>query len=225
MHGFRGFLGRRLVFPGRQQEKARPRARAGELLTEQKAELAHGEWLPWVEVNCPFSDHTARNYMHLYAGRAALKSENVSSLTDAYRAIGVLAESETDLIRGEADQRIKPRPKDKQKDKPARTSRSEPALRSFAEARIPGQQFTEEVRCGVAQGPVACARAAQGQDATLPPLPPPDAALTRKGGTQRPPYRKHGPLSEPWLVACPGGAPGSKRPHPGNGHSAERGIS
>ena len=71
--------------------------RIGKLLSEQKAELAHGEWLPWIEANLPFTDRTAQKYMRVYEGRPALpegKSEPGSdlSLTAAYRAIGVLAE-------------------------------------------------------------------------------------------------------------------------------------
>jgi len=68
--------------------------RVGELLTEQKADLAHGEWLPWVKENLPFNHSTASRYMRLFQDRAALKSVTVTSLTDAYRAIGVLAEPE-----------------------------------------------------------------------------------------------------------------------------------
>jgi len=66
--------------------------RIGELLTEQKAELEHGEWLPWILTHVPFSEWTARNYMRLHRERAQLKSGNVPDLTSAYRAIGVLAE-------------------------------------------------------------------------------------------------------------------------------------
>src|SRR5262245_35586511 len=31
----------------------------GELLTEQKAALAHGEWLPWLKANIKFAERTA----------------------------------------------------------------------------------------------------------------------------------------------------------------------
>ncbi|MBN2324808.1 MAG: DUF3102 domain-containing protein [Spirochaetes bacterium] len=33
----------------------------GELLTKQKAILQHGEFLPWIEKELPFSGRTARN--------------------------------------------------------------------------------------------------------------------------------------------------------------------
>ena len=40
--------------------------RIGELLTEQKQNLRHGEFTSWVENNLPFSDRTAQIYMRLY---------------------------------------------------------------------------------------------------------------------------------------------------------------
>lgn len=69
--------------------------RIGKLLTEQKAECAHGEWLPWLEENVLFSNETARKYMKLYSHRKWLsdgKSQLNWNLQDAYRAIGLLSE-------------------------------------------------------------------------------------------------------------------------------------
>jgi hypothetical protein len=37
--------------------------RCGELLLAKKAELEHGEFMPWVETNCEFSTRHARRYM------------------------------------------------------------------------------------------------------------------------------------------------------------------
>lgn len=59
----------------------------GKLLTEQKENLRHGEFTPWIKVNLPFTDRTARNYMRLYREKARLKTETVSVLTDAYRLL------------------------------------------------------------------------------------------------------------------------------------------
>lgn len=61
--------------------------RIGELLTQEKAKLDHGEWLPWVQVNMPFTDRTARNYIRCFEKRDRLKSENVSDLAEAYRLL------------------------------------------------------------------------------------------------------------------------------------------
>jgi len=42
----------------------------GELLTQAKAGLTHGEWLPWIERNCRFGPDTARTYMQAFKNRA-----------------------------------------------------------------------------------------------------------------------------------------------------------
>jgi len=56
--------------------------RIGELLTEQKESLQHGEWLPWVRDNLPFSDRTARRYVKVYSQKDKLA--NVTDLKKAY---------------------------------------------------------------------------------------------------------------------------------------------
>jgi hypothetical protein len=61
--------------------------RIGELLTEQKASLKHGEWLPWIEENLPFDRATAANYMRLFDRREELKCKTVLHLTDAYKLL------------------------------------------------------------------------------------------------------------------------------------------
>ena len=61
--------------------------RIGELLTEQKAGLKHGEWLPWLKANVEFSRQTADNYRRVYEKREDLKLLNVGNLTDAYRLL------------------------------------------------------------------------------------------------------------------------------------------
>jgi hypothetical protein len=62
--------------------------RAGDLLREAKAQLAHGEWLPWLD-QCDISDRTARHYMRLSRYAPELKSANFADLTitDAVHAI------------------------------------------------------------------------------------------------------------------------------------------
>jgi hypothetical protein len=61
--------------------------RIGELLTEQKDSLPHGDFSAWVDENLPFTDRTARNYMRLYRERDRLKTETVSVLTEGYRLL------------------------------------------------------------------------------------------------------------------------------------------
>jgi ParB family chromosome partitioning protein len=75
-------------------------AEAGRLLTECKAGLDHGAWLPWLGANFTFTDRTASNWMRiareLDSGR--LKSESVSDLglTEAYRLLSDRAEDTED---------------------------------------------------------------------------------------------------------------------------------
>ena len=39
--------------------------RIGELLNRVRDSLQHGQWLPWVEANCPFSERRAREFMQI----------------------------------------------------------------------------------------------------------------------------------------------------------------
>jgi hypothetical protein len=57
--------------------------RIGELLTEIKGELEHGQWIPWVSRNLPFSRQEAANYMRAYARRGELNGKPVFHLKDA----------------------------------------------------------------------------------------------------------------------------------------------
>jgi hypothetical protein len=59
--------------------------RAGELLTEVKARLRHGEWLPWLRDNFPGSERTARLYMQLYKNRHGVA--DMPSINQALEAI------------------------------------------------------------------------------------------------------------------------------------------
>ncbi|NIN00099.1 MAG: DUF3102 domain-containing protein [candidate division Zixibacteria bacterium] len=61
--------------------------RIGQLLTEQKESLRHGEFTKWINSNLPFTDRTAKNYIRLYAQRARIKTKNVSDLRDAYKIL------------------------------------------------------------------------------------------------------------------------------------------
>jgi hypothetical protein len=64
--------------------------RAGDLLTEAKAEAGHGNWTAWVEENCEFSMRTAQVYMRIANNRGAVE-ETIKSAEPAYLSIeGVL---------------------------------------------------------------------------------------------------------------------------------------
>jgi len=68
--------------------------RIGELLTEQKSRLNHGEWLPWVKGNLAFSDDTARRYVTLYRRKDEIPHNAEFQLTDAYRLLSASGEPE-----------------------------------------------------------------------------------------------------------------------------------
>lgn len=71
----------------------------GRLLTEQKAELAHGEWIPWVESNLAFGERQARRYMRIYENRT-----RVSDLDGPMRqAVALLAEPKDQPVEDQDD--------------------------------------------------------------------------------------------------------------------------
>ncbi len=63
--------------------------RAGVLLNEQKAELPHGGWLPWLEANFEGDPRTAQRYMRLADNWKALEANAtpVSHLTDGLKQL------------------------------------------------------------------------------------------------------------------------------------------
>lgn len=60
--------------------------RIGELITEQRLSLVHGQFLPWVE-ELPFSRMSAFRYMKYYQKADELKCNNVLHLSDAAKYI------------------------------------------------------------------------------------------------------------------------------------------
>ena len=79
----------------RLQRSLRDALEIGDLLQQQKAVLAHGEFTPWIENELPFTPRTARRYIALYEHRDKLQSQNVNTLTEAYR---LLQEPKTDTV-------------------------------------------------------------------------------------------------------------------------------
>lgn len=62
--------------------------KCGELLLLEKSKLSHGEWLPWVMVNCRFSEDTAERYMKLSRYSARVRNmEPGTLLTGALRML------------------------------------------------------------------------------------------------------------------------------------------
>jgi Protein of unknown function (DUF3102) len=53
---------------------------AGTLLLEAKAQLSHGQWLPWLKTHCHVPERTARLYMRLARNRAEIGNVAVFSV-------------------------------------------------------------------------------------------------------------------------------------------------
>jgi len=58
----------------------------GQLLTEKKAELKHGEFGSWIKDNLVFTDRTARRYMLIFVNKE--KVLQTGSITEAYKMLG-----------------------------------------------------------------------------------------------------------------------------------------
>lgn len=59
--------------------------RAGEILTQVKERVGHGEFLQWVRKNAEFEERTAQRYMQLFVYRD--KCVSVSDLQSAYKQV------------------------------------------------------------------------------------------------------------------------------------------
>jgi Protein of unknown function (DUF3102) len=52
---------------------------AGDLLIEAKAQLKHGQWLPWLRDHCVMSERTAQLYMRCAKNRSAIEEQAKSA--------------------------------------------------------------------------------------------------------------------------------------------------
>jgi hypothetical protein len=76
----------------------------GQLLEQKKEELPHGEFLPWIEKELPFSERSARNYMQLF--RYRYKTATLADLTEAYR----VAQLEDQRVKEKDNKAPEPKP-------------------------------------------------------------------------------------------------------------------
>ncbi len=98
---------------GSMQDSVIKAIEVGRLLLEAKASLGHGEWIPWVEVNCNFDPRQAQYYMNAYKRRELLNDQirttgsYLESLKGTLRAIDQaeiesIPWSKTELVRKKA---------------------------------------------------------------------------------------------------------------------------
>jgi hypothetical protein len=78
--------------------------RVGRLLSEMKDNLKHGDFLPWVKLNCRFSERTAYNYIALHQHQN--KIATVANLQEAYRQIETIEAQEKQTEAQQARQRV-----------------------------------------------------------------------------------------------------------------------
>ena len=56
--------------------------KAGELLLEAKAQLKHGQWLPWLSQHCELSERSAQLYMRIAKNREAIGEQIRNGVAD-----------------------------------------------------------------------------------------------------------------------------------------------
>jgi hypothetical protein len=76
---------------------------AGDLLIEAKAQVPHGQWLPWLKEHCQIPERTARLYMRLAKNKTEIG--NVADLT-VRGAAALLASPPDSLVAAMADAAI-----------------------------------------------------------------------------------------------------------------------
>jgi hypothetical protein len=82
------------------RDSVRHAIRVGELLIQVKTRLGHGNWLPWLSANCPFSERTAQTYMRMANNVAKLADSNPQRVADMSlrRAVKALGEPHEDSL-------------------------------------------------------------------------------------------------------------------------------
>jgi hypothetical protein len=79
--------------------------RAGQILTQVKERLPHGEFLPWLKANCSISPKTADRYRQLY--EYSDKIVRVTNLQEAYQQIETIEKQQKQSEEERAAQRVR----------------------------------------------------------------------------------------------------------------------
>ncbi|TGN08607.1 DUF3102 domain-containing protein [Leptospira bandrabouensis] len=69
----------------------------GEELSIIKEKLGHGNWLPWIEQNVPFSERSARNYINIYKNKELLNRQPVADLKSAIKFLSEGSQDEKEI--------------------------------------------------------------------------------------------------------------------------------
>jgi hypothetical protein len=88
--------------------------KAGEIMNKAKDIVPHGEFLPWLATQlqaCDVSERTAYKWMKLaklHIGANLMDNPDIKTMTDAYRATGILPEPEPKAEGGEGEKERPP---------------------------------------------------------------------------------------------------------------------
>ncbi|GBF52088.1 hypothetical protein LPTSP4_36260 [Leptospira ryugenii] len=69
----------------------------GEELHKIKENIGHGNWIPWIEKNLPFSERSARNYISIYKNRDSLNRQPIADLKSAIKFISAGSQDEKEI--------------------------------------------------------------------------------------------------------------------------------
>src|SRR5262245_40621328 len=56
--------------------------KAGDLLLEAKAQIKHGQWLPWLQEHCELSERSAQLYMRIAKERETIEAQIRNGVAD-----------------------------------------------------------------------------------------------------------------------------------------------
>jgi len=89
---------------GKMRSSVQDAIRAGEILSKVKERLPHGDFLPWIKLNCRFGQASAYKYMGLFLYQSKLIS-NVN-LQEAYKQVETLEAQERKTDDQKARERV-----------------------------------------------------------------------------------------------------------------------
>lgn len=69
----------------------------GDMLTDTKLEIGHGQFTPWIQENLPFSIRTAQKYMSVFSKKDLFHKLGADGLNEAYLLISPVSEEDKDV--------------------------------------------------------------------------------------------------------------------------------
>lgn len=123
--------------------------RIGELLTEAKSEVAHGEWIPWVRDNLVFNERQAQKFIRINTNQSAHLIKDARTINEA---VALLAEPKEEEPADESDVQTSAAPSSPDPadiapvldDEPE--YRNDPALeQELRKTRATSQQYVEKI--------------------------------------------------------------------------------